>query len=323
MTTTPSPNFAFLAHHDARFVALATQAEAHFAGDPTVSLFKLRQFAEVLAQRAAAKVGLFVAEEGQQQLIDRLFDRQVIGATQRSIFHDLRRVGNAAVHAGKGDHREALHQLRMARELAVWFQRTYGNNRKFDPGPFIPPTEPKRAEAGLHDELQRLRDDVEARRKELEAAQRAIEEARKVAEAELAEKLTAQQLAAKAREELSIWEALGNEEIDAHREAAKAEAQKSAALVEQNQKLLAELAGLQAAAQAMPAKELATTIAQAGEASGIELDEAATRKLIDRQLRDAGWDVDSELLTFERGVRPTRAKSRTAASSTSTAESAP
>jgi type I restriction enzyme R subunit len=45
----PSPNFAHLAHHDARLVALATQAEEHFASDPTITLFKLRQFGEVLA----------------------------------------------------------------------------------------------------------------------------------------------------------------------------------------------------------------------------------------------------------------------------------
>lgn len=58
MTPTPSPNFAFLAYHDARLVAMGTQAEEHFATDPTVTLFKLRQFAEVLAKRAAANVGL-------------------------------------------------------------------------------------------------------------------------------------------------------------------------------------------------------------------------------------------------------------------------
>ncbi|HEY6463743.1 MAG TPA: DUF4145 domain-containing protein, partial [Polyangiaceae bacterium] len=177
-----SPNFAYLAHHDARLVALATQAEEHFAGDPTVTLFKLRQFGEVLAQRAAAKVGLYPdAQEGQQQLIDRLFDRGFIRADQRGLFHDLRRVGNAAVHEGKGDHREALHQLRMARELAVWFQRTYGNDRKFDPGPFVPPSEPKKAETGLHEEIRRLTADMDARRKELEAAQRAMLDARKAA----------------------------------------------------------------------------------------------------------------------------------------------
>jgi type I restriction enzyme R subunit len=113
VTPTPSPNFAYLAHHDARLVALATQAEEHFAGDPTVTLFKLRQFGEVLAQRAAAKVGLFLTtEEGQQQLIDRLWERNVIGATQRSLFHDLRRMGNAAVHEGTRLETRALFALR-------------------------------------------------------------------------------------------------------------------------------------------------------------------------------------------------------------------
>ena len=138
MDITPSPNFAFLAHHDARLVALATQAEQHFAGDPTITLWKLRQFGEVLAQRAAAKIGLYVGpEDGQQQLIDRLHEKNAIRVDQRRLFHDLRRMGNGAVHEGKGDHGEALHQLRMCRELAIWFQRTYGNDRRFDPGPFI------------------------------------------------------------------------------------------------------------------------------------------------------------------------------------------
>ena len=82
--------------------ASATQAEEHFAADPSVSLVKLRQFGEVLAKRAAAKVGLYVGDESQQGLIDRLSDRGVIGATQRTLFHDLRRVGNAAVHEGTG-----------------------------------------------------------------------------------------------------------------------------------------------------------------------------------------------------------------------------
>ncbi len=49
MPSLPSPNFAYLAHHDVRLVALATQAEEHFASDPTITLFKLRQFGEVLA----------------------------------------------------------------------------------------------------------------------------------------------------------------------------------------------------------------------------------------------------------------------------------
>lgn len=310
MTQKPSPNFAYLAYHDARFSALATQAEEHFAGDPTVTLFKLRQFGEVLAQRAAAKVGLFVgAAEPQKQLVDRLLERGVIGATQCLLFHDLRRVGNAAVHEGKGSHSDALHQLRMARELAVWFQRSFGSNQKFDPGPFVPPAGPGKPASALADELARLRADVEAHKQDLLAAQRAIEDARKAAEAELSAKLTAQELAAKAQEDAAIWEALASEQIETHRATAKAGSQKSAALAAQNQKLQAELAALSTAAQAMPPRQLARAIERAAEASeAIELDEAATRKIIDQQLRRAGWEVDTERLTFAAGVRPQRAK---------------
>jgi type I restriction enzyme R subunit len=306
----PSPNFAFLAHHDARLVALGTQAEAHFAGDAAICLFKLRQFGELLAQRAAAKLGLFTSPtEPQADLVNRIWDKGAIGATQRTLFHDLRKVGNAAVHEGKGDHREALHQLKMARELAVWFQRTFGNDRRFDPGPFVPPAEPQKAEAVLHEELARLRADVAARATEVEAARRAIDEAKKAADAELAERLTAEQRAAKAKDDLAIWETLANEELESHRESAKAAAAKSAALDAQNKKLLAELAALQAAAKAMPVKQLDLVVARAASASDdIKLDEAATRKLIDHQLRDAGWEADSEALTFERGVRPTKGK---------------
>ncbi len=290
-------NFGYLAHHDARLAALGSQAEEHFAADPTVTLFKLRQFGEVLAQRAAAKVGLFVAGESQQALIDRLHERGAIGATQRTLFHDLRRVGNRAVHEGIGDHPEALHQLRMARELAIWFQRSFGNDRKFDPGPFVPPASPAKAEGPLQEEMDRLRADVAARQKELDDAQAAILAATRAAEAAASAKLTAEERAEKARQDAKIWEELASGE--------------TAALAAQNQKLLAELAALQAAAEAAPPRQVAQTIAAAGQASeAIHLDEAATRKIIDRQLEEAGWEVDTAMLRHSRGARPERGKNR-------------
>jgi type I restriction enzyme, R subunit len=320
LNTTPSPNFAYLAHHDARLVALATQAEDLFARDPNATLTKLRLFGEMLAQRAAAKVGLLSDPTGsQQQLIDRLWERGAIGATQRTLFHDLRRVGNAASHQGTGSHSEALHQLKMARELAVWFQRSFGNNKKFEPGPFLPPPDPQQADAQLHSELQRLRDTVNAQAAEQAAAKRDAEEARKQAEEALAARLTAEQRAAKALEDAAIWEALAGAELETRAQTARdearaasqaelqAQAAQSAALAAQNQQLLAELAALQAAAQALPPRALAETIERSKQASeAIELDEAATRKLIDHELRAAGWEVDSERLTFRAGVRPTK-----------------
>jgi type I restriction enzyme R subunit len=125
-------------------------------------------------------------------------------------------MGNAAVHEGKGDHREALHQLRMARELAIWFQRSYTATT----GSSIPARSShrrsRRRPRPACTTSSSLRDDVDGRRKELEAAQRAIEEARKAADAEATARLTAQPLATKAREDAAIWEALATEQIEAH-----------------------------------------------------------------------------------------------------------
>lgn len=312
-----SANFAFLALHDVRLHALAVQAEQQFAADPNVTLFKLRLFGELLAQRAAAKLGVYDQHDTQVDRINALSDRGAIGAQQRQLLHDLRRAGNAAVHEGKGDHREALHQLKVARELAVWFVRSFAKAPKFNPGPFVPPPDPKKADAALREELEQLRADLEKRKKELEDAQRATEDAKRAADDAAARRLTAEERAAKADEEAQIWQALASQEIEVHREAArkhedaaKLEADKNRALAEDMAKVQAELDALQAAAIAAP-KVVAKTIETAHDASeAIELDEAATRKLIDKQLRDAGWEADSVALTYERGARPTKGKNR-------------
>lgn len=306
MNTTPSPNFAYLAHHDPRLAALGTQAEQQFAIDPSVTLTKLRLFAEVLAKRAAAKVGLYQAGEKQQELVDRLYARNLFGATQRQLFHDLRRAGHTAVHEGEGDHAEALHQLKMARELGVWFQRSFGNNRRFDPGPFIPPPEPAKVESALSAELTRLKAELEKHAQQAANAAKEAAEARAQAEAELRAREGAQAVAARAKEEVAIWEALAKEGIATARQQAE---QQSQELLQTNAKLQAELEAAQATAQATPEKAVAKTIAAAAKASeAIDLDEAATRRIIDRQLRDAGWEVDSQRLTFKRGARPIKGR---------------
>ena len=83
------------------------------------------------------------------------------------------------------------------------------------------------------------------------------------------------------------WEAL----------AAAAEADKAA--------LSARLGELQVAAQCQGAKGLAS-LRQASHAAaaGLDLDEAATRLLIDEQLRQAGWEADSQSLRHGLGARP-------------------
>lgn len=69
------------------------------------------------------------------------------------------------------------------------------------------------------------------------------------------------------------------------------------------------LIDLQNAAAAQPKDSLALLIKAASVAAEkLELDEAATRKIIDAQLRKAGWEVDSETLRYGKGARPESGK---------------
>ena len=69
----------------------------------------------------------------------------------------------------------------------------------------------------------------------------------------------------------------------------------------------AELATLQSAAAAQPTEAIQQSINFANDmAKEIDLDEADTRRIIDAQLRQAGWEADSEKLTFTNGVTTAR-----------------
>jgi len=48
---------------------------------------------------------------------------------------------NAATHRRDGDHARALSCLKMARQLGIWFYRTF-DDRNFKSGPFQPPRLP-------------------------------------------------------------------------------------------------------------------------------------------------------------------------------------
>src|SRR5688572_9382075 len=111
MGATPTPssaNFGFLQRHDPLLVNLGAQAERYFTDDPPTALIKLRQFAEVLARHAAARLGLYVSPgESQVDLLHRLRDAGGLTQEVRNIFHDLRRAGNIATHEARGSHSDA------------------------------------------------------------------------------------------------------------------------------------------------------------------------------------------------------------------------
>lgn len=277
-----SANFDFLEMHDAQLVRLGGLAERYFKDDPNTCLIKLRQFGEVLAQVTAAKAGLLAApEEPQADLLRRLKFERIVPREVGDLFHQLRISGNRATHSDAGDHAEALSTLKIARQLGIWFQRTFADAR-FSSGPFVPPPDPAAATEALQQELDRLR-------QVLDETRSVAEKARLAAEAEVRERMSVEERARKDREERAVWEQL----------AAEAESAKIA--------LSVQLQALQAAAP-LPEKT-ADIIAQAEAAAAeLDIDEASTRTLIDIQLRARGWEVDTPTMRYSTGTRPAKGR---------------
>lgn len=278
-----SANFDFLRVHDVQLVRLASLAERYFQDDPSTCLIKLRQFAELLAQLTAAKTGLFIsAEESQADLLRRLKVERVLPADVADLFHQVRILGNRATHTYGGDRTEALTLLKMARHLGIWFHRTFGADRQFKAGAFVPPSPPPNPAAELAAELERLRCALAESRSE-------AEQAKATAEEQARSLLSAEERARQEAEERMLWEQL----------AVEAEAARSA--------LTEQLAALQAAATAVPSQQTADFLAWADQAaSNLDLDEDETRAIIDRQLQNAGWWADSRNLRYSKGTRPAK-----------------
>lgn len=269
-------NFGFLAEHDEQLVRLGMLAEQYFPEDPNTSLLKLRQLGELLAQLLASRTGLYLgAEEPQYDLLRRLQDGGVLPREIAQLFGEVRRAGNAASHAMAGDHRTALAVLKICWQLGLWYHRTF-KDKSFRSGPFIPPRAPADESAELKIELASLKQKLD----EYEASHSS--EARAL-EATLARLRSLQS-------DLAFWEGMATE----------AEQAKAA--------LEVKLAAQQSAAAQVPSA-VATVVQAAGAAAQkVELDESATRKLIDQQLKAAGWEADTEQLTYGKGARPEKGK---------------
>jgi type I restriction enzyme R subunit len=278
-------NFAFLSVHDVKLAQLAALAERYFRDDPATAIFKLRQFAELLSKLIAARHATYEGErETFEETLRRLAYDRIIPKEVADVFHALRKAGNSAAHAADGNHSEALTALKFARQLAIWFHRTYGKNPKFKFGPFVPPPEPVDAAAALKEEIDILRRKVAESEDDAARARREAKEHARVRE-------SVEQRLAREADERSTWEKLAEES-----ETARAE-------------IAARLTAVQAAAEQAPRSET-DELLQRGETASkqFDLDEAATRALIYQQLRDAGWEADTVLLRYAAGTRPARGR---------------
>ncbi len=284
-----SPNFQFLAHHDERLVRHALLAERYLFDDPSTSLVKLRQFAELLARLSLAHVGVETTHQDElAAVLGQLRDRRVADGGVLELFHGIRKAGNVAAHEGVGSRSDALHHLRMARQLAVWFHRSFGCNAGFKAGPFLPPPDPAQATEELREELDRLRQQVVDQ-------QRASDQARLTA----AEEADLRRLA------------------DARAETAYSDLTAAFSLAEETSTLLAreqatfaqQIAAMTAQVVGQSAAQNQAALAKAQKAASLlDLDESATRRLIDQQLRDAGWEADTGTLNHKKGTKPQHGK---------------
>lgn len=133
-----SRNFAFLAEVDGTLVVYANRAECYIFDDPNTSLLKTRQFGELIGRHAAAYAGLETMQDHFADIVHLLKKHRIVPKVVAEHFDQLRCWGNDASHAGMEDRQTALKALIAAREIAIWFFRTFRNS-KFQPGPYRPP----------------------------------------------------------------------------------------------------------------------------------------------------------------------------------------
>ncbi|MCO6456479.1 MAG: DUF4145 domain-containing protein [Pirellulaceae bacterium] len=157
-----SPNFGFLDDYLAEY---ALRAERYVFEDTNTCLIKLRQFAERLARHVLEIHDFEVKGKSLNELLQCLRGSQFLPPQIRSHFYLLRDLGNEAAHEGKGDEgtradkRDAYRTLIAARELAMWYQRTFiKSDERF--GPFRPPPSTSDLESDLRAELAAQRDVV-------------------------------------------------------------------------------------------------------------------------------------------------------------------
>lgn len=282
-------NFSFLAEHSPLLADLGATAERLFPFDPASCVLKLRLLAEAITQDIAARLGIGLIQPSQAELLRAVDMRLGMDAQVRQLFHLLRRTGNLAAH--EADHgigyREGIEALKVARQIAVWFHRSFGRNPDFKPGPFQLPDDPSQKLLALQQQIAALSTQLQT----AQSAQTSQAEMTRLLEAEATQE---RELSRRAQDEAAVYQELAEE---AGARVAALQAQFDAQLA--------------AASQQASTEQVSRFAQRASEAAkSVRLDEAATRQIIDLQLIEAGWEADTVRLTHARGARPERGKNK-------------
>lgn len=276
-------NFEFLKEHDPLFFQLARGAENAFARDPNTTLIKLRQLAEVIAKQIATYCAIeFDEQTTQADLLYRINKELTVNPAILDLFHYLRIEGNKAAHQYITSHKIALNALKVALSMAIWFHQSFGKEgANFKPKPFIAPKDPTQQLQALQVQIAHLRNSLLAANEQLD---------------------TNQQLTVLVQQEKQQYQQL-IAEMSESSEQAKQDFTKQRQQYEERLKKLEEQLAEQTEQQAKTYKQQLnqqTTKAN----NSFELNEELTRIIIDQQLREQGWQVDTKRMTYENGTRP-------------------
>lgn len=224
-------------------------------------------------------------DQTQADLLKTLQVRRLIDRNVADLLHYLRKEGNTAAHQFETSQSQAKSALKIARELALWFHRSFGKTdiKTFKAGAFQEPSLPE-----YEKRLTSLSSALELKVAEARVAY-------EVAEAERTKRVEAESVATAALQEKQVWEEL-----------AQQEEQERLQLTKDFQAKLAEIQQQATQRTNAESSQIETAIALASQS--IALDEAETRAIIDAQLNAAGWLADTENLRYSKGARPEAGK---------------
>lgn len=290
MTTT---NFGFLEKHNPLLFQLARTAEQAFVPDPNVTLFKVRQMGEVIAQDIAVHLGIgFDQNTNQNDLLRKIKFEVELSRELLDAFHAIKNDGNQAVHKYVSNHREALKVLRFVWHLSVWYHLTFGEPAKgWKPGAFIVPEDPSKKVRELEERITLLEQAKKAQQRDLNAVH-------KIAEAEKEKAKELEKYAEAIKSDSDTWQSIAAEQEEANLKAKQAFDAELKKLAKETQKDTPE------------AKAQVSNVKAAIKKTSWYETEAETRLRIDQQLMEAGWEADTENLRYNQGARPEVGKNK-------------
>ncbi|EJE4173290.1 type I restriction-modification system endonuclease [Vibrio parahaemolyticus] len=269
-------NFEFLKGVNDFLFSIARAAEKNYPDDPNTTLFKVRVFGESTAKHLA-KILDIETPDNQHDLLRELAKVPFVDDNILKVFHQLRQIGNQAVHEYHNDLEDAAMCLRLAFRIAVWYYRLVTKDYEFAVPVFVLPSS---------ENSDKFEQEILSLKAQLASAYQ-VETQTKAEVAAQNAKLIA----------LTGYISILESNKDETQEQTQ---QRIDALEAQLKEKDAELAKKTEVERKAYKKQMLDQAAS----RTLDLSESETRYLIDRQLCKAGWDADSENLKFSKGTRP-------------------